>query len=50
MVNDYNRASLINRLVKNQPGIQQTLVQFLGWEGLLEKEQATHSSILGFLL
>ena len=27
--------------------MQETLVQFLGWEDLLEKGQATHSSILG---
>ena len=41
------RASLISQLVKNLPAIQETLVQFLGWEDLLEKGQATHSSILG---
>ena len=28
--------------------MQETLVGFLGWEGPLEKGQATHSSILGF--
>ena len=27
--------------------MQETLVQFLGWEGPLEKGNATHSSILG---
>ena len=26
--------------------MQETLVQFLGWEDLLEKAEATHSSIL----
>ena len=31
------RASLIAYLVKNPPAIQETLVQFLSWEGLLEK-------------
>ena len=31
------RASLIAQLVKNPPAIQETLVQFLGPEGLLEK-------------
>jgi len=41
------RASLISQLVKNLPAIPETLVQFLGWEDLLEKGQATHSSILG---
>ena len=37
----------IPQLVKNPPAMQDTLVQFLGWEDLLEKRQATHSSILG---
>ena len=41
------RASLIVQLVKNLPEIQDTPVQFLGWEDLLEKGWATHSSILG---
>ena len=27
--------------------MQETLVRFLGWEDLLEKEQATHACILG---
>ena len=30
--------------------MQETLVLFLGWEDLLEKGQATHSSILGLPL
>ena len=30
-------ASLIAQLVKNPPAMQETLVQFLGGEGLLEK-------------
>ena len=33
----YYRASLIAQLVKNPPAMQETLVQFLGWEDLLEK-------------
>ena len=33
-------------MVKNPPAIQETLVRFLGWEDLLEKGSATHSSIL----
>ena len=28
--------------------MQETLFQFLGWEGPLEKEKATHSSILAW--
>ena len=39
--------SLIAQLVKNLPAMQETPVQFLGWEDPLEKGQATHSSILG---
>ena len=33
-------------MVKNPPAMLETLVQFLGWEDLLEK--ATHSSILAW--
>ena len=39
-------ASLIAQLVKNLPAMQDTPVRFLGWEDPLEKEKATHSSIL----
>ena len=31
------RASLVAQLVKNLPAMQETLVQFLGWEDPLEK-------------
>ena len=41
-------ASLIAELVKNPPAMQETLVQFLGWEDLLEKGKAIHSSILAW--
>ena len=37
--------SLIVQLGKNLPAMQQTCVQFLGQEDLLEKEMATHSSV-----
>ena len=30
-------ASLIAQLVKNLPAMQETLIQFLGWEDVLEK-------------
>ena len=40
------RASLVAQLVKNQPVMQETPVQFLGWEYPLENGYATHSSIL----
>ena len=36
------------QLVKNLPAVQETGVQFMGWEDSLEKEMATHSSILAW--
>ena len=47
---------LINKLiftflaqtVKRQPTMWETQVQSLGWKDLLEKEMATHSSILAW--
>ena len=42
------RASLVAQLVKNLPAMQETWVQFLGWEDPLEKGSATHSSILAW--
>ena len=39
-------ASLVAQLVRNLPAMQETQVRFLGQEDLLEKEMATHSSIL----
>ena len=39
-------AYLVAQLIKNPPVMQETPVQFLGWEDLLEKGKATHSSIL----
>ena len=41
-------ASLIAHVVKNLPAMQETGVQFLGQEDPLEKEMATHSSILAW--
>ena len=35
-------------MVKNPPAKQETQVQSLGWEGPLEKERATHSSIFAW--
>ena len=35
-------------MVKRLPIMQETWVQSLGWEDLLEKEMATHSSILAW--
>ena len=42
------RASLIAQLVKNPPAMQETWVRSLGWEDLLEKGKATHSSVLAW--
>ena len=42
------RASLVAHMVKNLPTVQETWVRSLGWEDLLEKEMATHSSILAW--
>ena len=41
----YSQASLVAQLVKNLPAMWETRVRFLGWEDLLEKGKATHSSI-----
>ena len=41
-------ASLVAQSVKNLPAGQETLVLSLGWEDPLEKEMATHSSILAW--
>ena len=41
-------ASLIAQSVKNLPVVQETRVQFLGQEDLLEKEMVTHSSVLAW--
>ena len=35
-------------MVKNPPVMQETRVRSLGWEDPLEKEMATHSSILAW--
>ena len=37
---------VIHQLAKNLSAMQETWVQSLGWEDPLEKEKATHSSIL----
>ena len=42
----YSWASLVAQLVNNLPAMQETWVQSLGWEDPLEKEKASHSSIL----
>ena len=43
-----NRASLVAQMVKHLPTMRETRVQSLGREDPLEKEMATHSSILAW--
>ena len=35
-------------MVKHLPAVQETQLQSLGWEDALEKEMATHSSVLAW--
>ena len=46
--NNSQRASLLAQLVKNLPAMQETRVRFQGQGDPLEKEMATHSSILAW--
>ena len=41
-------APLVAQLVKNLPAMWETWVRSLGWEDPLEREKATHSSILAW--
>ena len=41
-------APLVAKLVRNLPAMQETQIQSLGWEDPLEKEMATHSSVLAW--
>ena len=41
-------AILVAQVVKHLPTMWETQVQSLGWDDLLEKEMATHSSILAW--
>ena len=40
--------ALVVQMIKNLPGMQETRVQSLGQEDPLEKEMATHSSVLAW--
>ena len=40
--------SLVAQMVKHLHTMRETWVQSLGWEDLLEKDMATHSSILAW--
>ena len=41
-------AYLVAQRLKHLPAMPETWVQFLGWEDPLEREMATHSSILAW--
>ena len=45
-----NRDSLVAQTAKSLLAMQETQVQSLGWEDALEKEMASHSSILAWRL
>ena len=42
----YSQASLVAQMVKKLSAMEENQVQSLGWEDLLEKRMATHSSNL----
>jgi len=44
----FKGASLVAQIIKSLPAIRKTWVPFLGWEDPLEKEMATHSSIVAW--
>ena len=44
----FRRSSLVAQMVKRPPTMRETWVRSLGWEDPLEKEMATHSSILAW--
>ena len=44
----FSQPLLVAQLVKNLPAVQETWLQSLGWEDLLEKDTATHCSILAW--
>ena len=45
---EFDLTSLVAQMVKRLPTMQETRVQSLGQEDLLEKEMAIHSSILAW--
>ena len=44
----FSGAFLVAQMVKYLPAMWETWVQSLGWEDSLEKDMATHSSILAW--
>ena len=47
-ITSFLTTSLVGQMVKRLPTTRETRVQSLGWEDLLEKEMAPHSSILAW--
>ena len=45
---NFNWASVVAQRLKPLPAMRETWVRSLGWEDPLEKEMATHSSILAW--
>ena len=45
-IRQHPKIEIVAQMVKNLKPMQETQVQPLGWKDLLEKEMATHSSIL----
>ena len=41
---------MVAQMVKHLPTMQETQVRFLDWEDLLEKEMATHSDTLAWII
>ena len=48
VIPSYSGPRLVAQVVKNLPAMRETQVRSLGWEDPLEKEMATHSSILAW--
>ena len=46
IIGNFSMASLVTQRLKRLPAMRETRVQSLGQEDTLEKEMATHSSIL----
>ena len=44
----YHFTSLVAQMVKSLPAVWETQVQSLGWEDPLQKEMATHYTILAW--
>ncbi|CAM9426702.1 unnamed protein product, partial [Rangifer tarandus platyrhynchus] len=44
----FDWACLLTQMAKNLPAMQETQIQYLGWEDPLEKGIAIHSSILAW--